>query len=120
MPVVIHFDREAALVDEVEFMVERLGTPEWCELRAGRDRHPVVAAWESVAADEATVRAVAAQVPVDPGFRPRVEALRAAGTEVVVVSDGFGLVVERACAGLDVEVRSNHVDFATGRLELRG
>ena len=120
MPVVIHFDREAALVDEVEFMVERLGAPEWCELRVGGDRHRLVEAWESVAADEATVRAVAAEVPVDPAFRERVEALRAAGDEVVVVSDGFGLVVERACAGLDVEVRTNHIDFTTGRLEVRG
>ncbi|MFN8025833.1 MAG: hypothetical protein U0W40_05575 [Acidimicrobiia bacterium] len=117
MPVVvIDFDGEAAQADEVAFMVERLGPPEWCELHAGSS---VQEAWESIAADEATIRAVAAEVPVDPAFRSRVEALREEGADVIVVSHGFGLVVELACAGLDVEVRSNHVDFTTGRLEVR-
>lgn len=117
--VVIDFDRTAIEVDEVEYLVERLGAPEWCELRAGAPRGRLLDAWESIAADEATLRAVAAEIPIDPAFRRHVEELLAAGDEVVVVSDGFGLVVERACAGLDVEVRTNCIDFATGRLLLR-
>ena len=41
-----------------------------------------------------------AEVPLDPGFGPLVDELRAAGAEVTVVSDGFGFYVEEACAPL--------------------
>jgi phosphoserine phosphatase len=118
--VVIDFDQAVCGVDEVELLVERLGAPAWCELHATTvARHQLVDAWASIAADESTVRAVASEAPIDPDFVPLVERLRAAGAEVVVVADGFGLAVERACAGLDIEVRTNRIDFATGRLHLR-
>ena len=42
-----------------------------------------------------TLRAIAAEVPLDPGFGPLVDALRAAGAELTVVSDGFGFYVRR-------------------------
>jgi hypothetical protein len=117
---VIDFDRAVCGIDEVEFLVERLGAPGWCELQsAAVAHHRLLDAWESISADESTLRAVASKVPIAPDFVPLVERLRAAGAEVVVVADGFGLVVERACAGLDVEVRTNRIDFATGRLQLR-
>ena len=48
---------------------------------------------------------------------PLVEALRGAGAEVAVVSDGFGFYVADACAGLDIPVLTNEVDWSTGRLE---
>jgi 2-hydroxy-3-keto-5-methylthiopentenyl-1-phosphate phosphatase len=122
---VIDFDRAVCGVDEVEFLVERLGAPGWCELHSAavahhdHDHRRLLDAWESIAADESTLRAVASAVPIAPDFAPLVERVRAAGAKVVVVADGFGLVVERACAGLDVEVRTNRIDFKTGRLQLR-
>jgi 2-hydroxy-3-keto-5-methylthiopentenyl-1-phosphate phosphatase len=117
--VVIDFDRAVAMADEVEVLVERLGAPEWCELHGDGDSwSSVLDAWASIAADEATLRTAAAEIPFDPDFAPLVADLRAVGADVVVVSTGFGLAVESACVGLDVEVLSNRIDFATGRLEM--
>ncbi len=55
-------------------------------------------------------------MPLDPGFGPLVDAVRAAGAELTVVSDGFGFYVQDACAPLGVDVLTNAVDFATGEL----
>jgi 2-hydroxy-3-keto-5-methylthiopentenyl-1-phosphate phosphatase len=44
------------------------------------------------------------------------DGLRAAGAEVLVVSDGFGFQVEEALARWDVDVLTNSVDFDTGAL----
>ena len=57
-----------------------------------------------------------AEVALDSGFQPLVRDLRAAGADVVVVSDGFGFYVDQACAGLDLQVLTNAVDFAAGEL----
>jgi 2,3-diketo-5-methylthio-1-phosphopentane phosphatase len=65
---------------------------------------------------EAELRAAAREVPLDPGFEPLVEFLRAEGAEVAVVSDGFGFYVDEACAPVGVQVFTNAVDFATGEL----
>jgi 2-hydroxy-3-keto-5-methylthiopentenyl-1-phosphate phosphatase len=67
--------------------------------------------------DETLLRAVAGEVPLDPGFGPLVAALRDAGAEVTVVSDGFGFYVQEACRDLGVTVLTNEPDFTTGRLE---
>ena len=69
-----------------------------------------------VEGDEAALRAVAAEVPLDAGFAPLVHDLRERGAEVTVVSDGFGFYVEEACAPHGVEVLTNAVDFATREL----
>jgi len=72
--------------------------------------------WALIEGDESTLRALAGEVALDPGFEPLVRALRAAGAEVMVVSDGFGFYVDQACAGLDLRVLTNAVDFASGQL----
>ena len=72
--------------------------------------------WALVEGDEAALRTIAAEVPLDPGFGPLVDGLRAAGAEVTVVSDGFGFYVHDACAPLGVDVLTNAVDFTTGEL----
>jgi 2,3-diketo-5-methylthio-1-phosphopentane phosphatase len=66
---------------------------------------------------EETLRAAARQVTLDPGFRPLVEGLRAAGADVAIVSDGFGFYVDDACAELGIPILTNAVDWSTGRLE---
>jgi 2-hydroxy-3-keto-5-methylthiopentenyl-1-phosphate phosphatase len=53
---------------------------------------------------------VAAEVPLDPGFGPLVAFLRAAGAEVLVVSDGFGFYVGPRCAQFPVDVVASDVD----------
>jgi 2-hydroxy-3-keto-5-methylthiopentenyl-1-phosphate phosphatase len=73
--------------------------------------------WELVEGDEATLRAIAAEVALDPGVGPLVDALRAAGAELTVVSDGFGFYVEDAVRPFGLDVLTNTVDFSTRRLE---
>ena len=71
--------------------------------------------WALVEGDESTLRAIAAEVPLDPGFGPLTDDLRARGAEITVVSDGFGFYVEEACAPLGLEVLTNTIDFSTPR-----
>ena len=72
--------------------------------------------WQLVDGAEAELRAIAAEVPVDPGFEPLVRALRDAGADVTVVSDGFGFYVHDVCTRVGVPVLTNAVDFASGEL----
>jgi 2,3-diketo-5-methylthio-1-phosphopentane phosphatase len=121
--VFLDFDGTISVADVGQHLLGRLGAPEWCELHEQYERGEIgsreclLDQWELIAADEATVRAVAAEVELDPTFGPLVDGLRAAGTHVVVVSDGFGFYVEEACAPFAVPVLTNAVDFVAGRLE---
>jgi 2-hydroxy-3-keto-5-methylthiopentenyl-1-phosphate phosphatase len=63
------------------------------------------------------MRAAYHEVPIDPHTRALLDALRGAGAEVMVVSDGFGLYAREVCAELGVPVLTNDVDWSTGRLE---
>ena len=63
-----------------------------------------------------TLRALAAEVALDPGFEPLVHALRDAGAAITVVSDGFGFYVRDVCEPLGLDVLTNDVDFESGAL----
>lgn len=121
--VFLDFDGTISTVDVGRHLLDRLGSPEWVELSrafvAGRisSRECVLDEWGLLPHDEALLRAVAREVPLDPGFGPLLDALRAAGAEVTVVSDGFGFYVQDACAPFGVDVLTNEPDFATGRME---
>jgi HAD superfamily phosphoserine phosphatase-like hydrolase len=73
--------------------------------------------WELVDGTEAELRAIAAEVAIDPAFEPLVLGLRDAGASVTVVSDGFGFYVHEVCAPLGLDVLTNAVDFSTGELQ---
>jgi 2-hydroxy-3-keto-5-methylthiopentenyl-1-phosphate phosphatase len=79
-------------------------------------RECILDEWELVEGDEATLRAVAAEVTLDPGVGPLVDALRGAGAELTVVSDGFGFYVQDAVRPFGLDVLTNDVDFATREL----
>lgn len=66
--------------------------------------------------DEARLRAVAAEVPIDDYFETLVEDLLDAGAEVTIVSDGFGFLATDLGAAVGVPVRTATVDWATGTL----
>ncbi len=117
------FDGTIAPEDVGVHLLERLGTPGWREHdeRFERaeigSRECIVAEWAHLpVTDEARLREIAAEVPVDPGFGPLVDGLRRRGAEVTVLSDGFGFYVADACAPFDVPVLTNVVDFTTGEL----
>ena len=120
--VFLDFDGTITTRDVGVHLLERLGAPEWRGLSEQYargeigSRECIVGEWALIRGDETTLRAVASEVALDPGFESLVTELRAAGAEVTVVSDGFGFYVEAACAPLELPMLTNSVDFATGDL----
>jgi 2-hydroxy-3-keto-5-methylthiopentenyl-1-phosphate phosphatase len=117
------FDGTLSTVDIGKHLLERLGPPEWREIERQfihgeiSSRECLLDHWDMLPHDEGLLRDVAGEVPLDPGFAPLLEALRGAGAEVTVVSDGFGFYVHERCAPFAVDILTNEPDFATGRLE---
>lgn len=71
--------------------------------------------WALLPDDMELLRAVVAEVPLDPGFTPLVRRLQARGAEVTVLSDGFGFYVGDVCRPLGLPFLTNRV--VDGRLE---
>lgn len=120
--VFLDFDGTISTVDVGVHVLERAAPAEWREIdesfRRGLidSRECILDEWELVEGDEATLRAIAAEVALDPGVGPLVDALRAAGAELTVVSDGFGFYVADAVRPFGLEVLTNAVDFETREL----
>jgi 2-hydroxy-3-keto-5-methylthiopentenyl-1-phosphate phosphatase len=121
--VFLDFDGTISTVDVGMHVLTRAGAPEWWELHEQFERGEIgsreciVDQWALVGGDETSLRAIAAEVPLDPGFPRLTDDLRAAGAELTVVSDGFGFYVHDVCAPLGIDVLTNAVDFATGELQ---
>jgi len=121
--VFLDFDGTITTVDVGVHVLERSAPDEWRaideQFRHGviDSRECILDEWDLVQGDEATLRAIAAEVTLDPGVGPLVDALRAAGAELTVVSDGFGFYVEDAVRPFGLDVLTNDVDFSTRRLE---
>jgi 2,3-diketo-5-methylthio-1-phosphopentane phosphatase len=121
--VFLDFDGTITRRDTCVHTLERLGGPDWHryadEFAAGRigSRECIQQEWSLVrSAGEDALRAVATEVEVDPAFVSLADALREAGAEVTVVSDGFGYHAEAVCAEAGVPVLTNAVDWETGEL----
>ena len=125
------FDGTITLQDSGVHLLERLcpDASEWEALdeqyKAGTigSRDCIERQWRCIPAgvSEAKRRAVAQEVPVDPGFAPLVRGLQASGAEVAIVSDGWGFYIDDVVGGLaepvqSVPVYSNTIDFATNSL----
>ena len=121
--VFLDYDGTITTADTGVHLLEQLTTDDWRavddEYASGAigSREAISRQWAMLPADEARLRAAAREVPLDPGLGPLVDGLRAAGAEVVVVSDGFGFHVAEALAPFGVAVLTNAVDFGTGALE---
>jgi 2,3-diketo-5-methylthio-1-phosphopentane phosphatase len=121
--VFLDFDGTISTRDVGVHLLETAGSAEWHEIEARYDRGEIgsreclVDEWALLSGTEDELRAIAAAVPLDPGFAPLVQALHDGGAEVTVVSDGFGFYVHDACDGVAVDVLTNAVDFATGALD---
>ena len=91
--------------------------PEWWDLHEQYDRGEigsrecVARQWALAEGDEAALRAIAAEVPLDPGFEPLVQVLREGGAEVTVVSDGLRLLRGGPARGSVSTAYTNAVDF---------
>ena len=114
--VFLDFDGTVTLADTGVAVLQALGRPGWEEAdRDYRDgligsREVLSREWPLVGGDVEAAKAVARQVAIDPGFLPLVSALRTAGAEVTVVSDGFGLIVDEVCQAAGVSALTNSID----------
>lgn len=122
--VFLDFDGTISAFDIGLRILERHGRPGWEEIDAAfirgeiGSRACIAAEWAFVDEPEPELQATAREVALDPGFAPLVAALRAAGAEVAVLSDGFGFYVEEHCraAAVAVDVYANRVDWDTREL----
>jgi len=121
--VLLDFDGTLTPVDTGVRLLERLAPPEW---RAIDDEYVrgeigsracLLDEWDLLPHDEAVLRAALADVEIDPDAEGLVADLRAAGAELLIVSDGFGFFAADVAARLGVPILTNVVDWATGRLE---
>ena len=121
--VFLDFDGTISQSDTGVHLLERLGRDGWrdvdAEYAAGEigSRICLLDEWDLLPHDEADLRAVAAEVPLDPGAGRLIADLQAAGAEVCVVSDGFGFYIADRLSELRVHVLTNAVDWTTGTLE---
>ena len=121
--VFLDYDGTISTRDTGIVLLERFAPPEW---RAIDDEYVrgeigsrvcLLDEWDLLPKDEAQLRAAAAEVPLDPGLEALVGALRDAGAELAVVSDGFGFYVRDRLAALGVPIVTNDVDWSSGALE---
>jgi HAD superfamily phosphoserine phosphatase-like hydrolase len=116
------FDGTLTPVDVGVHLLERFAPSSWraIEERYVRgeigSRECTVEEWALLPPDRDLLRGAAAEVPLDPAFPVLLQALRASGALVTVVSDGFGFHVEDRLAPFGVEVLTNAVDWRTGEL----
>ncbi|MFM8304085.1 MAG: HAD-IB family phosphatase [Actinomycetota bacterium] len=121
--VFLDFDGTLTPTDTGVRLLERLAPAEWRSLDTERLRREagtracLLDQWELLPHDESVLRDALGDVVVDPDARGLVDDLRAAGAEVVVVSDGFGFFATEVAEALGVPVLTNAVDWTTGRLE---
>jgi 2,3-diketo-5-methylthio-1-phosphopentane phosphatase len=121
--VFLDFDGTIATRDTGVHLLTRMARDDWQEVddeyAAGTigSREALTRQWAMLSHDERELRAVAAEVPLDPALGPLADGLRAAGAEVLVVSDGFGFHVADALARFGLDFLTNAVDFTTGTLE---
>jgi 2,3-diketo-5-methylthio-1-phosphopentane phosphatase len=121
--VFLDFDGTITTVDADVHLLDRLAPAAWREIDDEFQRGEIgsrvclLDTWDLLEPDEATMRSVYREVPIDPDTRALLDALRSAGADVMVVSDGFGLYAREVCVDLGVPVLTNDVDWTTGRLE---
>lgn len=112
--VFVDFDGTVSRRDVAIAILERFAPGRWEELDGRYERGEigsreyVAALWpllDGVELDE--LLAAARRIPLDPGFGPLVDFLRAGGAEVTVVSDGIGFYVATRVAPFGVAVMAN-------------
>jgi HAD superfamily phosphoserine phosphatase-like hydrolase len=121
--VFVDFDGTVSEADTGVHLLERLATPGWRSVSEAYQRGEIgsreclLDEWDLLPKDEELLRRVAREVQIDPAAAPLLAALRAAGAEVTIVSDGFGIRADEIAAELDVPLLSNAADWSNGRLE---
>jgi len=103
--VFLDFDGTVTTEDTTRHLLRRLSQPGWeditAEYRAGNigSRTSLQRLWELLPHDLQLLSAVAAEVPLDPGFWQILEFLERGGAEIAILSDGFGFFAVQTAAG---------------------
>ena len=120
--VFLDYDGTISARDTGVVLLERFAPPEWRAIDEEYVRDEIgsrgclLDEWDLLPKDEMPLRAAAAEVPLDPALDRLVAALRDAGAEIAVVSDGFGFYVHERLAHLALTIVTNDVDWSTGEL----
>jgi 2,3-diketo-5-methylthio-1-phosphopentane phosphatase len=108
LAILVDYDGTVAQTDVSDTLMAAYVTAEWearaAEYDAGRVGSRRLMEWEVglITADPASLRALAAAQPHDPGFAPFARRAREAGIPVEIVSDGFGFYIPAALEALGV------------------
>jgi 2,3-diketo-5-methylthio-1-phosphopentane phosphatase len=120
--VFLDYDGTISTRDTGVALLERFAPPTWREIDDEYVRGEIgsrvclLDEWDLLPKDEEQLRAAAADIPLDAGLEDLVTALRDAGAEIAVVSDGFGFYVHERLAHLALPIVTNDVDWTTGEL----
>jgi len=121
--VLLDFDGTLTPVDTGVRLLERLAPPEWRAIDEEYVRGEIgsrvclLDEWDLLPHDPAVLREELGDVELDPDAEGLIADLRAAGAEVLIVSDGFGFFAMEVAERLGVPVLTNAVDWESGRLE---
>lgn len=121
--VFLDFDGTISVTDVDVYVLERFARPEWRAVDAEFVRGEIgsrvclLDCWDLLPHDEDVLRSAAREVALDPDAAGLVADLRAAGAEVLVVSDGFGFRATEVAEDLGVPILTNAVDWERGVLE---
>ncbi len=117
--VFIDFDGTISLTDTGIHLMERLAPPRWHDIERLYEsgdigsRECTRREWAMLPRDRALIESIAGDVPIDPATGPLVRRLRAAGAEVTIVSDGFGVRPSGVAEALGLPIVTNEVDWDT-------
>ena len=120
--VILDFDGTVTAEDTGVHLLRRLARGDWQSLEkeylAGRigSRDCIRQMWQLLPHDQDTVEKVIAEVPIDPHTSKLINSIKAAGAEVLIVSDGFGIAVRKVASELSIAVLTNIVDWSTGEI----
>lgn len=120
--VLLDFDGTISERDIGVHLLERLADPRWHEIeqqyldRTIGSRECMERQLACLPRDADRLRAVAREIPIDPGFAGLVAGLRGGGAEVAIVSDGFGFYIADAISPVSLPILTNGVDFDAWRM----
>ncbi|MGN6472319.1 MAG: HAD-IB family phosphatase [Mycobacteriales bacterium] len=115
--VFLDFDGTVTTYDTGLHLLERLARDEW---RAIEDRYLsgeigsrecMRLQWQLLPRDRGLIEAVAREVPLDPDFITLLDALRVAGAQVTILSDGYGFRAQEVASAAGVPVLTNSIDW---------
>ena len=114
----VDFDGTITATDTAVHLLNRMVGDRWqvfeAPYRRGEigSRECMASQWALIErGDPEAIKAIVAEVPIDPGFERLVALARETGAEIIVLSDGYGIGVDVLCAELGVTLHCNRIDW---------